>query len=105
MENDCLREVGRSLLPVVSDEGQECPLYEERPVAMVFGRIPSEISFEWVYFPPFFFTVVLGFVVALCITRLLNATGLSRFFWYPNLAFVSFWVLATSLTGLLFIPP
>jgi len=73
--------------------------------SIVFDRIPSEISFQWVYFPPFFFTVVLGFISALGITKLLKATGLSRFFWHPGLAFVAFWVLATSLVGLSLIPP
>jgi len=71
----------------------------------MLGRIPSEVSFESVYFPPFFFTVVLGFICALGIAKLLDATGLSRFFWHPGLAFLAFWVLLTSLIGLTFIPP
>ena len=71
----------------------------------MLGRIPSEVSFESVYFPPFFFTVVLGFICALGITKLLNATGLSRFFWHPGLAFLAFWVLLTSVIGLTLIPP
>lgn len=72
---------------------------------MMFGRIPSEISFEWIYFPPFLFTVLLGYLCAFGVTRLLNATGLSRFFWHPGLAFVGFWVLLTSVIGLVFMPP
>jgi hypothetical protein len=71
----------------------------------VFERIPTEISFDWVYFPPFFFTVVLGYFCAFAVTRVLNATGLCRFFWHPGLAFVAFWVLLTSLIGLMFLPP
>jgi hypothetical protein len=71
----------------------------------VLDRIPSEISFEWIYFPPFFFTVVFGFVCALGVAKLLNVTGLSRFFWHPGLAFVASWVLMTSLIGLFLIPP
>jgi hypothetical protein len=74
-------------------------------VSIVLDRIPSEISFQWVYFPPFFFTILLGFVCALGVARLLNVTRLSRFFWHPGLTFVSFWVLATSLVGLFFISP
>ena len=82
------------------------PLHaRKKSKSTVFDRIPSEISFQWVYFPPFFFTVVLGFIGALGITKLLNATGLSRFFWHPGLAFVAFWVLATSLVGLSLILP
>lgn len=68
-------------------------------------RIPSEISFDWVYFPPFFLTVVLGYLCAFGLTRLLNATGLSRYFWHPGLVFVALWVLLTSLIGLLLLPP
>ena len=71
----------------------------------MFARIPSEISFEWIYFPPFLLTVVLGYFCAYGTTRLLNATGMSRFFWRPGLAFLAFWVLMTSLIGLLFLPP
>ena len=67
--------------------------------------LPSEISFTWVYFPPFFFTIVLGFVAALGVAKLLNVTGLSRFFWHPGLTFVAVWVLMTSLTGLFLIAP
>ena len=55
----------------------------------MFDRIPSEISFEWIYFPPFFFTVVFGFVAALVVAKVLNASGLSRVFWHPGLAFVA----------------
>jgi hypothetical protein len=71
----------------------------------MFERIPSEISFEWIYFAPFFFTVVLGYLCAFGVTRLLNATGLSRFFCQPGLAFLAFWVLLTSVIGLIFLPP
>jgi hypothetical protein len=71
----------------------------------VFDHIPSEIPFEWVYFPPFFFTVVMGFICTIVTTKLLNVTKLSRFFWHPGLTFVAFWVLGTSLVGLFFIPP
>ena len=72
---------------------------------MVFGRIPSEISFDLIYFPPFFFTVVLGFVCAWLTAKLLNLIGASRFFWHPGLAFLALWVLMSSLLGLTVIPP
>jgi hypothetical protein len=72
----------------------------------MFERVPTEtVLFEWVYFPPFFFTFVLGFVCAIGIAKLFNVTRLSRFFWHPGLAFVALWVLATSLIGLSIIPP
>ena len=72
---------------------------------MIVGTIPSEMSFEWVYFPPFFFTVMVGSLCAFGVTRLLDVTGLSRYFWHPGLTFVAFWVLLTSVIGLVFIPP
>jgi hypothetical protein len=71
----------------------------------VFDQIPSEISFESVYFPPFFFTALIGFVCTLGVAKLLNIAGISRFFWHPGLAFVSLWVLMTSLIGLTVISP
>ena len=72
---------------------------------IVFNQIPAETSFEWVYFPPFMFAVLLGYLAAYGVTRLLNTTGLSRFFWRPELGFLAFWVLLTSLIGLFFLPP
>jgi hypothetical protein len=71
----------------------------------MFYRIPSEISFQWIYLPPFFVTVVLGFLCAFGIAKVLNVTGVSRFFWHPGLVFVALWVLATALVGLFFIAP
>ena len=71
----------------------------------MFEKVPSEISFDWVYFAPFFFTVGAGFACAYALTKLLNDTGLSRFFWQPGIAFLAWWVLLTSLIGLAFIPP
>jgi hypothetical protein len=73
--------------------------------SIVLDQMPSEVSFEWVYFPPFFFTMLLGFVFALGVAKLLNIAGISRFFWHPGLAFVSLWVLMTSLIGLTLISP
>ena len=71
----------------------------------MFGRAPSEVSFEWIYFAPFFFTVVLGYLCATGVTKALNSTGMSRFFWHPGLAFLAFWVLLTSVIGLTLLPP
>lgn len=75
------------------------------PVGSVLVANTHEISFEWIYIPPFFFTVLMGFVCAFVITRVLNKTGLSRWFWHTGLAFVAFWVLTTSLIGLFLISP
>lgn len=70
-----------------------------------FSMIPHETSFEWVYFPPFFFTVLIGFACALVTAQLLNRVGLYRLFWNPGLSFVAMWVLFTSLVGLFLLPP
>ena len=71
----------------------------------VFDQIPSEMSFEWVYLPPFLLVVLLGYFAAYGVTRLLNATSLSRYFWRPEIGFLAFWVLLSSLIGLFFLPP
>lgn len=76
-----------------------------KSISTMLAQEPSEISFDWIYFPPFFFTVVLGFICALGIAKFLNVTGVSRFFWHPGLAFVALWVLATSVVGLFLIAP
>jgi hypothetical protein len=72
---------------------------------MLAERIPSEISLDWVYLPPFMITVVLGYLAAYAVTRLLNATGMSQYFWRPEIGFLAFWVMLSSLIGLFFLPP
>ena len=72
---------------------------------MLTERIPSEVSLVWVYLPPFLVTVVLGYLAAYGVTRLLNATGLNRYFWRPEIGFLAFWVMLTSLIGLFVLPP
>ena len=71
----------------------------------MFDKIPAELPFESIYVPPFFFTVVFGFVCASLAAKLLNLTGTSKFFWHPGLAFLALWVLMSSLLGLTVIPP
>lgn len=72
---------------------------------MLAERIPSEISLVWVYVPPFVITVLLGYMAAYGLTRLLNATGLSQYFWRPEIGFLAFWVMLSSLIGLFILPP
>ncbi len=72
---------------------------------MLAEVVPSEIPLDWVYLPPFLVTVVLGYFATVVLTRMLNAAGLSRFFWRPEIGFLAFWVLLTSLIGLFFVPP
>ena len=72
---------------------------------MFLARIPSEVSLDWVYLPPFLVTVTVGYFAAFGVSKLLNVTGLSRHLWNPGLAFIALWVLLTSLIGLTFLPP
>jgi len=67
--------------------------------------VPSEIQLLGVYFPPLFVAIVAGLVCAILVARLLNLTGLSRFFWHPPLANAAMWLLATALIGLFIITP
>jgi hypothetical protein len=39
------------------------------------------------------------------VTQILNRSGMNRWFWHPPLAFVAMWVLASSLIGLVMLPP
>ena len=67
--------------------------------------IPSEIFARWAYVPPGLIVVLAGLVTAWVVGKLLNRSGLSRYFWHPPLAFLGLWVLASSLVGLFFLQP
>jgi hypothetical protein len=67
--------------------------------------VPSETSLEWVYLPPFMLAVLLGYAAAYGVTRFLNMTRLSKYFWRPEIGFLAFWVMFTSLIGLFAFPP
>ena len=71
----------------------------------MFTRIPSEIQILGVYFPPLIVAILAGLLCAVGLARLLNWTGLSRFFWHPPLAFTALWLLSAALIGLIFIAP
>ena len=72
----------------------------------MFAQVtPSEISFDWVYMPPFMIVFVLGYVLAFVVAQILNVTTLSKYFWRPDVAFLAIWVLFASLIGLFVLPP
>ncbi len=73
--------------------------------AMFADSISSEISLGWVYLPPFLVAVLLGYLAAFGVTRLLNVLGLNKYFWRPEIGFLAFWVMLTSVIGLFFLPP
>ena len=67
--------------------------------------VSHEVSWGWIYLPPVLFVVVLGIVGAWAITRVLNWTGLSRFFWHPPLAMLGLAALLSALIGLYVLAP
>ncbi len=67
--------------------------------------VPSEVQILGFYFPPLFVAIAAGLLGAMVLARLLDLTGLSRFFWHPPLAYAALWLLTTALTCLLFIAP
>ena len=71
----------------------------------MFTSAPSEVQILSVYFPPLLVAIVAGLLCAMLVTRLLNQSGLSRFFWHPPLANAALWLLATALIALFIIAP
>ncbi len=71
----------------------------------MFNSVPSEVQILGIYFPPLFVAIVGGLLCTMVITKLLNQTGLSRFFWHPPLANAALWLLATALIGRFIITP
>jgi len=51
------------------------------------------------------FVIGLGAVSAWILTRILNRTGLSRFFWHPPLAMLGLTALMSALIGLFLLAP
>lgn len=68
-------------------------------------HIPSAVSLGFFFVPPIFVNIFVGLVLAWLIARVLNRTGLSRFFWHPPLAFLGLVILMSSLFGVLVLPP
>lgn len=69
------------------------------------NAVPSEMNILGAYVPPVFVAIVAGLLCAMACAKLLNMTGLSRFFWHPPLAFAALWLLATALISLFLISP
>jgi len=71
----------------------------------MFTGAPSEVQILGLYFPPLFVAIAAGLVCSTLVARLLNQSGLSRFFWHPPLASAALWLLATALIGYFIITP
>jgi Protein of unknown function (DUF1656) len=67
--------------------------------------IPAAVSLGFFFVPPIFIDMAAGLLLAWLTTRILNRTGLSRFFWHPPLAFLGLVILMSSLVGILVLPP
>jgi len=71
----------------------------------MFHPIPSELPIAGVYMPPALLVGLLGLAAAWVLTKVLNRTRLSRFFWNPPLAFLALWALMSAVIGLCFLAP
>jgi hypothetical protein len=70
----------------------------------MLSEVPAAFSLGFFFLPPVAVDMILGVLSALLIARLLNRTGLSRFFWHPPLALFGLAVLMSSLFGLFLRP-
>jgi hypothetical protein len=68
-------------------------------------EIPSAVSLGLFFVPPIFIDIAVGLLLAWLVARILNRTGLSRFFWHTPLAFLGLVILMSSLFGILVLPP
>jgi hypothetical protein len=68
-------------------------------------EVPSAVSLGLFFVPPIFIDIAVGLLLAWLVARILNRTGLSRFFWHTPLAFLGLVILMSSLFGILVLPP
>ena len=71
---------------------------------MSYFKLPIEISYAGIYFPPLLLACTLGLVLAWCATRLLNKYGLVRYIWYPPLFYLALIVIFSCLAGIFVFP-
>lgn len=71
----------------------------------MFHPIPSELPVGGMYVPPALLLGLLGLAAAWVVTKILNRTRLSRFFWNPPLAFLAIWALMSAVIGLFLLAP
>lgn len=70
---------------------------------MTIIDVPMEFTISGVYFPPLLIVAFFGFFAALITTKLLNRYRLSRYLFYPPLAFLAIAVIYTLIFGTIFI--
>ena len=66
---------------------------------MIILNVPAEFTIYGVYLPPLLIAFVIGGAAAYITAKLLNRYHLSRYFFYPPLAFVAMVVIYTLFFG------
>jgi len=66
---------------------------------MIKINVPVEFTISGIYLPPLLIASIFGIVAASITVRLLNHYRLSRYFFYPPLAFVAIVVIYTLIFG------
>ena len=66
---------------------------------MININVPVEFTISGIYLPPLLVASTIGIVAASITVRLLNHYRLSRYFFYPPLAFVAIVVIYTLIFG------
>ena len=66
---------------------------------MININVPAEFTIRGIYLPPLLIASVIGVVAAFITAKLLNRYHLSRYFFYPPLAFVAIVVIYTLFFG------
>lgn len=66
--------------------------------------IPTEISLNGVFIPPWLPAICSGWLLAWLLGRLANSLGLSRFVWHPPLFFLALVITCSVLVGATWFP-
>jgi hypothetical protein len=67
-------------------------------------NIPIEFNLGGVFMPPLLIASIIGLITAMIVAKLLNSYRLSKYFFYPPLAFVSMTVIFTMILGKFLVP-
>ena len=65
---------------------------------------PHEMHIGEVFFPPLVVAVRLGLIAATITGKLLNKYGLSKYFFFPPIAYIALFVIYTIVFGWIIIP-
>ena len=68
------------------------------------NRTPHEFALGGIYLPPLMVASLLALMITVVLARLLNKYRISRYFFYPPLAFVAMLTIFTVLVGTFILP-